>query len=130
MNVEPGKMLERTPEGYNALTWILYFVSAGIAVATLGEISGTLLCVGAIAVIVLASSRKNDAAGTIFVSHLENIRWVMLVNLIASIILLTVTLITFGIGIIITWPLYVILLVWTGFKLIRGMMKLNDGVGY
>ncbi len=130
MKVDPGKMLERTPEGFNALAWVLYFVSAGLAVATLGEISGTLLCIGAIVVIVLSSSRKSDAAGTIFASHLENIRWVMLVNLIASIILLTLTFITFGLGIVITWPLYVILLVWTGFKLIRGMMKLNDGVGY
>jgi uncharacterized membrane protein len=130
MAVDPGKMLQRTPEGYQALTWVLYIVSAGIAAATLGEFSGTLLCLGCIAVIVLASSRKSDAAATIYGSHLSNIRWVMIVNLIASLILITITVITLGLGVVITLPLYVILLIWTGFKLIRGMMKLNDGAGY
>jgi uncharacterized membrane protein len=130
MAVDIGKALERTPEGYLALTWVLYVGSAALAAATLGEFSGTLLFLGAIVVIVLSSSRKADAAATIYGSHLENISGVMWVNLVASLLLIAFTFITFGIGIIITWPLYLVLLVWTGFKLIKGMMKLNDAQAY
>ena len=104
------KALDRTPEGFQALTWILYVASCGLAAFTLGEISGTLLFLGCIVVIVLASSREKDAAATIYASHLANIRKTMTV--------------------IVTWPIYLCFLVWTGFKLIRGLMKLNDGQPY
>jgi uncharacterized membrane protein len=130
MAIDFGKTFERTPEGIDALTWVLYIGSCGIAALTLGEISGTLLFLGCIAVIVLASSREKDAAGTIHESHLANIRKVMTVNLIAALVLIAVTWLTLGIGIILTWPIYLCFLIWTGFKLIRGLMKLNDGVGY
>jgi uncharacterized membrane protein len=125
-----GKTLERSPEGYLALSWVLYVSSAALAAATLGEFSGTLLFLGAIVVIVLSSSRKVDAAATIYGSHLENISSVMWVNLVASLCLIAFTWITFGIGVIITWPLFCVLLIWTGFKLIRGMMKLSEAQAY
>lgn len=124
------KALDRTPEGFQALTWILYVASCGLAAFTLGEISGTLLFLGCIVVIVLASSREKDAAGTLYASHLANIRKTMTVNLIAALALIAVTFLTLGIGIIVTWPIYLCFLVWTGFKLIRGLMKLNDGQPY
>ena len=38
--------------------------------------------------------------------------------------------VTLGIGILITWPLYVIFLLWLGYRLVKGMMRLNDGQGY
>lgn len=126
MAIDFGKTLERSPEGYLALSWALYIASAGLAAATLGEFSGTLLFLGAIVVIVLSSSRKSDAAATIYGSHLDNISKVMWVNLVASFCLIAFTFITFGLGVVVTYPLYLILLIWTGFKLIRGMMKLND----
>jgi uncharacterized membrane protein len=126
MAIDFGKTLERTPEGYLALSWALYIASAALAAATLGEFSGTLLFLGAIVVIVLSSSRKTDAASTIYGSHLENISKVMWVNLVASLCLIAFTWITFGFGVVITYPLYLILLIWTGFKLVKGMVKLND----
>jgi uncharacterized membrane protein len=130
MSIDFGKTLERSPEGYLALSWALYIGSAALSAATLGEFSGTLLFLGAILVIVLSSSRKVDAASTIYGSHLSNISRVMWVNLVASLCLIAITVITFGLGVIITYPLYLILLIWTGFKLIRGMMKLNDAQAY
>jgi uncharacterized membrane protein len=130
MGVDIGKTMERSPQGYLALSWVLYIASAVLAAATLGEFSGTLLFLGAIVVIVLSSSRKTDAAATIYGSHLENISRVMWVNLVASLCLIAFTWITFGIGVIITWPLFCILLIWTGFKLIKGMMKLSEAQAY
>jgi uncharacterized membrane protein len=130
MGVDIGKTLERSPQGYLTLSWVLYIASAVLAAATLGEFSGTLLFLGAIVVIVLSSSRKTDAASTIYGSHLENISRVMWVNLVASLCLIAFTWITFGIGVIITWPLFCILLIWTGFKLIKGMMRLSEAQAY
>jgi uncharacterized membrane protein len=131
MAIDIGKTLERTPEGFQALSWVLYIASAALSAATvLGDFSGTLLFIGAIVVIVLASSRKSDAAGTIYGSHLANITSTMWVNLVAAVVLMAITYLTLGIGIIITWPAYIIVLIWVGFKLIRGMMKLNDGQSY
>jgi uncharacterized membrane protein len=130
MAIDVGKALDRTPEGYLSLSWVLYLASAGLAAATLGEFSGTVLFLGAIVVIVMASSRKTDAATTIYASHLDNISKVMWVNLIASLGLIAFTFITFGLGVVITYPLYLVLLIWTGFKLINGMMKLNDAKPY
>jgi uncharacterized membrane protein len=130
MAIDFGKTFERSPQGLEALTWVLYIVSCGIAAFTLGDISGTVLFLGCIAVIVLSSSREKDASGTLYESHLANIRKVMTVNLVAAIILIAITWLTLGIGIILTWPIYLCFLIWTGFKLIRGLMKLNDGVAY
>jgi uncharacterized membrane protein len=131
MAIDVGKTLERTPEGFQALSWVLYIASAVLSAATvLGDFSGTLLFIGAIVVIVLASSRKSDAAGTIYGSHLANITSTMWVNLVAAVVLMAITYLTLGIGIIITWPAYIVVLIWVGFKLIRGMMKLNDGQAY
>lgn len=125
-----SKTFDRSPEGYQALTWVLYICSAGIALATLGEISGTLLLVGCIAIIVLARSRKADAAQTIHGSHLANIGSVMTIALVVAAVLLAFTILTLGIGILITWPLYVLFLLWLGYRLVKGMMRLNDGQPY
>ncbi len=124
-----SKTFDRSPDGYLALSWVLYAVSGVIALATLGEFSGTLLLIGCIAVIFLARSRRDDAAGTIYASHLSNIARVMTIALVVAVLLLAFTVITFGIGIIITWPLYVLFLLWLGYRLVKGMMRLNDGVG-
>ncbi len=130
MAIDFGKTFERNPEGFNALCWVLYIGSCALAAFTVGEISGTLLFLGCIAVVVLSSSREKDSANTIYESHFANLRKTMTVNLIASLVLIAFTWITFGIGIILTWPIYLGFLVWTGFKLIKGLLKLNDGVEY
>jgi uncharacterized membrane protein len=126
MAVDPSKAFERTPEGYLALCWVLYIGSAALAAATVTDFSGTLLFFSATVVIVLASSRRTDAASTIYGSHFDNISRIMWVNLVVALCLIAFTWITFGIGVIITWPLYLLLLIWTGFKLIKGMMKLSE----
>jgi uncharacterized membrane protein len=126
MATDFGRALERSPEGYHALAWLLYVASGLIGLATLGEVSGTLLLVGCIIIIFLARSRRNDANQTIYASHFSRIARVMTASLVVALLLLAITIGTFGIGIIITWPLYVIFLVYLAIKLVRGMMKLND----
>jgi uncharacterized membrane protein len=127
MAIDLGKTFERSPEGYQTLCWVLYVTSGVIALATLGEISGTLLLVGCIIVIALARSRRDDAAAGIYASHFANIASVMTIALVVAVLLLALTWMTFGIGIILTWPAYVLFLLWLGYRLIRGMMRLNDG---
>jgi len=136
LGIDFYRMLDREPEGYESLCWVLYVVSFLMAVFSLGPVSGApllqdcLLVFVVIVAIVLASKREKDAAGTIFESHLGNIRMTMTVNLIATLALTAFAWVTLGVGIVLTWKIYLCVLVWTGFKLIRGLMKLNDGVGY
>ena len=130
MAVDFSKTFERTPEGFQALTWALYVASGTIALATLGEISGTLLLIGCVAVILLARTRKAEAASTIYGSHLSNIATVMTAALVVAVVLLSITVITLGFGIILTWPLYVLFLLWLGYRLVKGLMRLNDGQAY
>jgi uncharacterized membrane protein len=130
MAIDFAKTFERTPEAMEPLTWALYIGSCALAALTLGEISGTLLFFGAFAVVILASTRKDIAANTVHSSHLQNISSVMKVNLVAAALLMAFTWATLGIGIILTWPIYLCVLLWTGYKLIRGLIKLNDGLAY
>ncbi len=126
MATDVSKVLERTPEGYRTLTWVLYLASSAIGIATLGEFSGTLLMVGCVIVILLARSRMKDASQTIHGSHLAKIARTMTISLVVAIVLMVITIGTLGIGIIITWPLYLVFLLWLAFVLVRGMIKLND----
>ena len=50
--------------------------------------------------------------------------------IIIAAVLLAFTIVTFGIGILITWPLYVLFLLWLGYRLVKGMMRLNDDQAY
>jgi uncharacterized membrane protein len=127
MPTDLSKAFEQTPTGYRAMCWALYLASAAIGLATLGEFSGTLLALGCVVVILLARSRKTPASATIYGSHFAKIARVMTVSLVIALALLFITIITFGIGVIITWPLYLVFLIWLTIVLVRGMLKLNDG---
>ncbi len=127
MALDFGKTFDRSPEGYETLTWVLYIASGLIALATLGEISGTLLLIGCVVVIFLARSRKDEAAATIHGSHLSRIAFVMTVSLVVAVLLILITWVTLGIGILLTWPLYLLYLIWVAYMLVTGLMKLNDG---
>ncbi len=126
MATDFGKAFDRTPEGFHALTWLLYVASALLGLATLGEVSGTLLLIGCVIVIFLARSRRTDAANTIYGSHFAKIARTMTISLVVAVLLMVFTYGTLGLGIIITWPLYWVFLAWLAFTLLRAMMKLND----
>lgn len=128
MAINLNQIFDRTPQGYHTLCWSLYLASAAIGLATLGEFSGTLLTIGCVVVIILAHSRKTESSATIYGSHFARIARIMTISLIVALALMFVTIVTLGIGIIITWPLYLIFLIWLAVMLVRGMLKLNDGL--
>jgi uncharacterized membrane protein len=130
MQVELGRALERSEPGYHALSWLLYIGLLVIAASPFIDISGTTVVVGSIIILVLAMSRRSDAAGTIYGNHLSNIFTVTLVNMVVGFLLLSFTILTLGLGIIISWPLSIILVVWSAWRVVRGMLKLNDGQAY
>jgi uncharacterized membrane protein len=130
MSVDISRALEKSPEGYNALSWVLY-IAAGVVLASHWvDITGVSLLIGGVIILVLASLRKGDAAGTNFQSHLSNISTVMFSYLIVAGILWVLTVGTLGLGIVITWPLAFLMLMWCVYRLIKGLMRLNDGASY
>jgi uncharacterized membrane protein len=130
MPVEIGRALERSEPGYHALSWLLYVGLLVIAASPFIDISGTTVVIGSVVILVLAMSRRGDAAGTIYGSHLSNIFTVTLVNMVVGFMLLAFTILTLGLGIIISWPLSILLILWSAWRVVRGMLKLNDGLAY
>ena len=128
MQVEIGRALERSEPGYHALSWLLYIGLLIIAASPFIDISGTTIVVGSVVILVLAMSRRGDAAATIYGSHLSNIFTVTLVIMVVGFLLLAFTVLTLGLGLIITWPLSIVLVLWAAWRVVRGMLKLNDGL--
>jgi uncharacterized membrane protein len=130
MLIDINRVFEKSPEGFQSLSWILYFAAGAVAASHWIDWTGTSVLVGAVVILVLSGLRKNEAASTIFGSHLQNIFSVMLAYLLVGTMLWLFTVLTLGIGVIITWPLSIILLLWAAYRLIKGLMRLNDGVAY
>jgi hypothetical protein len=128
--MDVSRAFEKSPEGYQALTWVLYIAAGAVACAQWIDISGTTLFIGTIAIIAISGMRKAEAASTIYGSHLNNIFTVMLGVLLVGALLWLIFIGTFGIGIIVTWPLSWVLIAWSLWRLIRGFIKLSDGVAY
>jgi uncharacterized membrane protein len=130
MSVDFGRILEKSPEGYESLSWALY-VGAGVVTASPWlDISGSTLLFGSIVILIIAGLRKSEAASTIFGSHINNVFSVMLASMIIGGLLWLFTVLTLGIGIIISWPLSMLLVAWSAYRLIKGALRLKDGVAY
>jgi uncharacterized membrane protein len=130
MFMELNRALEKSPEGYQALSWVLYVAAGAVAASHWIDWTGTSVLIGAVIIVIMAGLRKQEAANTIHGSHLQNIFSVMLAYLLLGALLWLVTVLTLGIGALITWPLSLVLTAWTAYRLIRGLMRLNDGVAY
>lgn len=130
MAVDFGRVLEKSPEGYEALTWALY-VAAGVVTASPWlDFTTSTLFLGSIAILVIAGFRKSEAASTIFGGHMQNIFSVMLASMLIGALLTAIFWLTLGILVFITWPLSWLLVFWAAYRLIKGALRLKDGVAF
>jgi uncharacterized membrane protein len=130
MAVDFGRALEKSTEGYEALTWVLYIAAGVVTASPWIDISGTALFVGSIVILIIAGLRKSEAAATLFGSHMQNVFSVMLASMLIGGLLWLFTVMTLGIGIIISWPLSMLLVAWSAYRLIKGVLRLKDGVAF
>jgi uncharacterized membrane protein len=130
MSVDFGRMFEKSNEGYEALTWALYAAAGVVTASPWIDISGTALFAGSIVILVIAGLRKSEAGATLFGSHMQNIFSVMLASMLIGGLLWLFTVMTLGIGIIISWPLSMLLIAWSAYRLIKGVLRLKDGVAF
>ena len=79
-----------------------------------------------IAIMILAYIRKTDADGTLYASHLQNTFTVGIVSLVVSALLVLFTIGTLGFGVILAIPLWLVLIVWSLYRIITGMLALRD----
>ncbi len=128
--VDITRSMEKSPEGFQALSWVLYIASAVVLASHWIDITGVSMLVGSVIILIITGLRKQEASGTIYNSHLQNIFTVVLAYLIVSGILFTITVGTFGFGIIITWPLALLMLAWCAYRLLKGFIRLNDGIAF
>ncbi len=130
MAVDFGRALEKSPEGYEALTWVLYIAAGLLSATPFVDLSFSTLFFGSIAVLVISGLRKSEAASTIYGGHLQNIFTVMLAGMVIGGLLSVFFWLTLGFGVIITWPLSMLLLAWSAYRLIKGFLRLKDGVAF
>ena len=100
-------------------TYLLYGLSIG------GYFTGGLTNLAAL---ILAYVKRGDVTHTIFYSHMENIihtTWIAFwVGLFGAFLMFTV------IFAIIGWPLLAILFIWTGYRFLKGFLRLSDNRAY
>ena len=121
-----SKALDKTEEGYESLSWALYFGTIATGVIGLIPPLAFLCFVLYIAIMILAYIRKTDADGTLYASHLQNTFTVGIVSLVVSALLVLFTIGTLGFGVILAIPLWLVLIVWSLYRIITGMLALRD----
>jgi uncharacterized membrane protein len=130
MAVDFGRILEKSPQGFESLSWALYIAAGVVTASPWLDISNSTLLLGSIAILVVAALRKGEAASTIFASHMGNVFSVMLASMIIGGLLSAFFWLTLGIGFFITVPLSWLLILWSAYRLIKGALRLKDGVAY
>lgn len=100
-------------------TYLLYGLSIG------GYFTGGLTNLAAL---ILAYVKRGDVTNTIFYSHMENIihtTWIAFwVGLFGAFLMFTVIFAVIG------WPLLAILFIWTGYRFLKGFLRLSDNRAY
>jgi uncharacterized membrane protein len=120
------KALDKTEEGYEALSWVLYFGTIATGIIGLMPPLAFLCFVLYIAIMVLAYIRKADAAGTLYATHLQNTFTVGIVSFVVSVLLILFTIGTLGFGAILAIPIWLVLVVWSLYRIITGMLALRE----
>jgi uncharacterized membrane protein len=130
MAVDFGRILEKSPQGFESLSWALYIAAGVVTASPWLDFSNSTLFIGSIVILVISALRKGEAASTIFGSHMGNVFNVMLASMIIGFLLSTFFWLTLGIGFFITVPLSWLLILWSAYRLIKGALRLKDGVAY
>ncbi len=120
------KILDKSEEGYESLSWALYFGTIATGIVGLMPPLAFVCFVLYIAIMVLAYIRKTDAVGTLYASHLQNTFTVGIVSFVVSILLILFTIGTLGFGAILAIPLWLVLIVWSLYRIITGMLALRE----
>ena len=121
MSTEPAAAQGRDLEGDKRLTHILYLLHG------LAPFTAWLLAVVAI---VLGMARRDDVRGTFLDSHFSwlqrtfwwGLLWIGICGVITFVLIVTI------IGVVIAWLPFTILFLWYLYRVIKGWMKLNDGL--
>lgn len=121
---------DKTDEGYKTLAWILYWTSLALWLVGLIPFMIFFCLFVFVGILILSYIRKSDAADTPYGSHFANVFFVGIVGTVASFFLLVLTIGTLGIGLIITIPAWIGLTIWSLYRYISGMLKLQESSPY
>ena len=119
--------LGNSETSFRNLAWILYWGTAAATLIGLFPVFAWVTFFVGIAIVIIAALKMAPAAGTIYNSHFRNILVVTIISVVGYYLLLLVTLGTFGLGLIITIPLGLALIVWYIYRVVKGMLRLNEG---
>lgn len=119
--------LSDSAPSFKNLAWVLYWGTVAVNLIGLFPIFAWVSLVVGIGIVVVAAMKMSSSVGTIYNSHFRNIVIVAVVSLVGYFLLLLITIGTLGLGIIITGPLFIALMIWYIYRVVKGMMRLNEG---
>lgn len=118
--------LSDTESSFKNLSWILYWGTVVMNVIGLFPVFVWVSLVMMIGIVIISALKMAPSVGTIFNSHFRNIVVVSIVSVVGYFILLLFTIGTLGIGLIVTIPLTIALLIWYVYRVVKGMLRLNE----
>jgi len=100
--------------------WFLTLVAAIPSLSWLGVI-------GYIALVIVALMKMGDAVDTIYESHFRNYVLVAIIGTVGLILALLFMFLNEAVSLLIAAVLIVLVLVWSAYRIIKGMLRLNSG---
>lgn len=80
-----------------------------------------------IAAVIIAALKLSPSKDTIYNSHFKNIVLTAVLSAASLVFFFVVTVLTFGLGLIITIPVIIAAFIWFVYRIVKGMMRLNEG---
>lgn len=111
---------------FKNLAWILYWGTVAMNIIGLFPVFLWVSLIMMVGIVVISAMKMAPSSGTIYNSHFRNIVVVSVVSVVGYFLLFLVTLGTLGLGLIITVPLFIALLIWYVYRIVKGMMRLNE----
>ena len=118
--------LSDSESSFKNLAWILYWGTVAMNIIGLFPVFLWVSLVMMIGIVIFAAMKMAPSSGTIYNSHFRNIVVVSVVSCIGYFLLFLVTVGTLGLGLIITVPLSIALLIWYTYRIVKGMLRLNE----
>lgn len=124
------KMLEKSEAGFKQLSMVLYVSVIALTLLSLIPFLSIVTIFMSVIVLILAFIRIEDSKNTLYHSHIRNFIVVNVVGIVILFFGFLFTIITLGIGGIFLYPVSIVYLIWALYKIIKGIVRLNDNNPY
>jgi len=110
----------------NRVAWVLYWGYWVLTILAAIPLTSWLGVLGYLGLVIVAFMKMSDATQTIYESHFRNYVLVAIVGIIGSLLAVA----SFFVNIIVALVLIFAVLVWSAYRIVKGMLRLNSERAY